>query len=279
MTARAGPPILSPLILIAARDELFRRSLESVVSQSGYRVSTATDEESTLLQARSHRPDGVIIDSSIAQPPHYSFCNTLRIDSTLSATTPILVTTHGSVTRTQQLDALRAGAWELRGDPLDPEELILRLGVYISAKIQADHVETEGLVDQVSGLYNTTGVLRRSQEMAAFSVRQRLPLSCVVFRMPNGGKDLGDGDRLAGAFKREGRVSDAIGRTGPNEITVFAPATDSAAVAQLIERLGSRVAIRARLERPLETGFSTSSPASVDPKDLLDRARRALGAR
>src|SRR5262245_30531870 len=166
MTARAGPPSLPPLILIAARDEMFRRSVESVVTQGGYRVATANDEEQTLLQARRRRPDGIIIDASIAQPPFYAFCRTLRVAATLTAASPIVVTTNERVTRAQQLDALRAGAWELRGDPLDPEELTLRLGVYIGAKIEADHVGTEGLLDQPSGLYNATGVLRRSEELA-----------------------------------------------------------------------------------------------------------------
>jgi len=56
MSVRAGPPMLPPLILLAAREEVFRRSLETVVKQAGYRVASAADVESTLLQARSRHP-------------------------------------------------------------------------------------------------------------------------------------------------------------------------------------------------------------------------------
>ncbi|HEY7192532.1 MAG TPA: hypothetical protein VH439_02245 [Gemmatimonadales bacterium] len=271
--------MLSPLILLATREEVFRRSVESVVSQAGYRVASASDEARALLQARSRRPDGVIVDASIAPPPHFAFCRTLRIDAGLSAATPIIITSLGSVTRADQLAALRAGAWELRGQPLDFEELLLRLGLYVSGKLDADQAGAEGLLDRASGLYNTAGVLRRSEELAALSVRQKLPLSCVVFRVPERDIAASDGDRVAGAFKSEGRVSDAIGRTGPNEFTVFAPATDGAAVVRLVNRLGDTVARRARLDHPMQSGSASATEATgLDPRDLLERARRSLDA-
>jgi len=126
-------------------------------------------------------------------------------------------------------------------------------------------------------LVSTPMMLRRFEEIASLSVRQKVPLSCVVFRVPERDAAAGYGDRVAAAFKREGRVSDAIGRTGPNEFTVFAPATDRSGVVRLVERLGRTVATRARLEHPLETGFSTApAEPKPDPRDLLERARRAL---
>jgi GGDEF domain-containing protein len=115
--------------------------------------------------------------------------------------------------------------------------------------------------------------------LAALSVRQKLPLSCVVFRVPERDIAASDGDRVAGAFKSEGRVSDAIGRTGPNEFTVFAPATDGAAVVRLVNRLGDTVARRARLDHPMQSGSASATEATgLDPRDLLERARRSLDA-
>jgi len=90
----------------------------------------------------------------------------------------------------------------------------------------------------------------------------------------------GDDNEVAGAFKQEGRISDAIGRVGPDEFAVFAPATDEAAVARLVERLGQKVVARAGLARPLQAGVSSAPPGSrPDPRELLARARGALDAR
>src|SRR6266478_2987014 len=223
MTAPAGPPTQpSPLILLAIRDEVLLRSLESVLEPGGFRIVPAGDPASAAA---------------------------------------IVLIRRGYPTRREQLEALRAGAWDLRGDPLDPEDLVLRLGVFVQAKLEVERVGAEGLLDRASGLYNTAGMERRSQELATLSVRQHLPLSCIVFRDGNG-----EGDGVAAAFKHEGRISDAIGRTGPREFAVFAPATDAAGAARLIKRLGGTVAARAGLARPLKSGFSSSNGApQIDP--------------
>jgi len=277
MTARAGPPTQpSPLILLAIRDEMLLRSLESVLEPGGFRVVPAGDPSSALTQVRRRQPDAVVLDTELAHPPRFDFCRTLRADPMLSPAAPIMLMRRGYPTRAEQLEALRAGAWDLRGDPLDPEDLVLRLGVFVQAKLEVERVGAEGLVDRASGLYNSAGMERRSQELATFSVRQHLPLSCIVFRDGNGE---GEGDGVAAAFKHEGRISDAIGRTGPSEFAVFAPATDAAGAARLVRRLGGTVAARAGLAQPLKSGFSSSNGApQIDPRELLQRARRAVDA-
>jgi len=284
MTARASQPTSPPLILVAIRDETFRRALQSVLVAGGFRVASAEDADSTLAQVQREAPDGVLLDADIAQPPQFAFCRTLRADPAFSPAIPIVLTSAARPTHTEQLDALRAGAWELRSDPLDAEEMLLRLGVYVQAKRAMDRLTADGLVDRGTGLYNAAGLARRSEELAAFSGRHGLPLSCAVFRAapapPQDAQHGGDGDQLAGAFKQEGRISDAIGRIGPDEFAVFAPATDVTAIARLVERLGEKVRVRAGLPRPLQAGVS-SAPAGIrpDPQQLLARARGALEAR
>ena len=273
MTARAAAPTPSPLILLAISDESFRGALHSVLVAGGFRIVTATDGDDTLSQIHREVPDGVLLDTAIAQPSEFVFCRALRTDPVFSAVIPIILVGVGRPTHTEQLEALRAGAWELRGDPLDAEELLLRLRVYVQGKLEMDRVTGEALVDRASGLYSAAGLARRSEELAAFSARHGLPLSCAVFRVP-------PGNHVAGAFKHEGRVSDAIGSTGPEELAVFAPATDAVAVARLVERLGEKVGARAQLTHPLLAGVS-SAPAGTrpDPHALLARARGVLEAR
>ncbi|HKB46522.1 MAG TPA: response regulator [Ktedonobacterales bacterium] len=275
-----------PLVLLANSDKWLTESLESVLIQGGYRVIATAKRPQVLELARRHLPDGVLLDMALEQRASDSLalCRALRADPMISRAMPIILTTAGPALRAQQLDALRAGAWELRGDPLDMEELVLRLGVYVQGKLEVDRLGGEGLVDRASGLYNDVGISRRSEEIAALTTRQGLPLACVVFQPDNGALTAGAADRLAQAFRRAGRISDAVGRTGPTEFTVFAPATDETGAEGLAQRITDAVSRSAAVK--LRVGISTATSGPRRPRlapgsgpsvtDLLDRARRGL---
>jgi len=281
-----------PLVLLANADEWLTQSLESVLTQGGYRVMSTIKRQQVLELARRHQPDAILLDMGLDQrvSDNLALCRALRADTTISRATPIILMTAGPALRAQQLEALRAGAWELRGDPLDMEELILRLGAYVQGKLEVDRLGGEGLVDHASGLYNDAGINRRSEEMAAFTARQGLPLACVVFQPDDGVLTVGAADRLAQAFRRAGRISDAVGRTGPAEFTVFAPATDETGAEGLAQRITDAVSRSAAVK--LRVGISTATalpkrpsrgsaatnlqPPPTSVTDLLERARRGL---
>src|SRR6266852_1021052 len=262
-----------PLVLLANSDTWLTESLESVLTQGGYRVMATTKRPQVLELARRYLPDGILLDMGLDQraSDNLALCRAIRADPSISRATPIILTTTGPALRAQQLDALRAGAWELRGDPLDMEELILRLGVYVQGKLEADRLGTEGLIDRASGLYNDSGMIRRSAEMAAFTARQGLPLACVVFQPENGVLTAGAADRLAQAFRHAGRISDAVGRTGPAEFAVFAPATDEMGAHGLVQRITDTVARTTGGAMKLRAGISAapapSAPAQLSPPD------------
>src|SRR5258708_33279696 len=178
-----------PVVLLANSDKWLTESLESVLIQGGYRVIATAKRPQVLELARRHLPDGILLDMALEQRASDSLalCRALRADPMISRAMPIILTTAGPALRAQQLDALRAGAWELRGDPLDMEELVLRLGVYVQGKLEVDRLGEEGLIDRASGLYNDVGMTPRANELAAFTSRQGLPLACAGFQPPNGG--------------------------------------------------------------------------------------------
>src|SRR6266576_2826739 len=279
-----------PLVLLANADKWLTESLESVLTQSGYRVMTTAKRQQVVELARRHMPDGILLDMGLDQRAgdNMALCRALRADTAISHATPIILMTAGPALRAQQLEALRAGAWELRGDPLDMEELILRLGVYVQGKLEVDRLGAEGLVDRASGLYNDAGLNRRSEEIAAFTARQGLPLACVVFQPDDDALSAGAADRLAQAFRQAGRISDAVGRTGPAEFAVFAPATDETGAEGLVQRMTDAVSrsesvkLRAGMSMaPGTTGTTgrpsrASSPPPTSPTELLARARNAL---
>ncbi|MFN2571689.1 MAG: response regulator [Gemmatimonadales bacterium] len=267
-----------PLVLLGNADKWLTDSLASVLTQGGYRVTATSKRPQVLELARRYGPDAIVLDVELDQraTDSFSLCRALRADPSISRATPIILTMAGPATRVRQIEALRAGAWELRGDPLDTEELVLRLGAYVQGKLAVDRLGAEGLVDRVSGLYNDEGITRRSAEMAAFAARQELPLVCAVFQPADGVLTAGAADRLAIAMRRVGRISDAVGRTGPAEFTVFAPATDDTGAEGLVQRITDAVSRSAAVR--LRAGFSTVSGGTPPPAPsaMLDRAREAM---
>ena len=281
---------VEPLVLLANADKWLTESIESVLTQGGYRVITTNKRQQVLEMARRQQPDAILVDLGLDQraSDNLTLCRALRADGMVSRATPIILMTAGPALRQQQIDALRAGAWELRGDPLDMEELVLRIGVYVQGKLELDRISNAGLIDEASGLYNEAGVNRRSSEIAAFTTREGLPLACAVFQPQDGVLTAGAADRLAVAFKRAGRISDAIGRTGPAEFAVFAPATDETGAEGMVQRITDAVSssIGVRLKsgisadsagaKPARTSAPYADPHRLAPPVLLARAREAL---
>jgi DNA-binding response OmpR family regulator len=285
---------VEPLVLLANADKWMTESLESVLTQGGYRVLTTAKRQQVVELARRHLPDAILLDMGLdlRTSDNLALCRALRADGGISRATPIILMTAGPALRVQQIDALRAGAWELRGDPLDMEELVLRLGVYVQGKLEIDALGAEGLVDHASGLYNDAGMTRRSTEVAAFTAREGMPLACAVFQPVDAVLTAAAADRLAMAFRRAGRISDVVCRSGPAEFTVFAPATDETGAEGLVQRITDAVTRNAAVR--LRAGTSTApgppkrpsgarrsstdlrQPPPASPTDLLARARSAL---
>ena len=263
------PP--KPLILLASKEAWQVRELKSALLEAGFRVVTTRDERETLDEAQNHQPHGILLDVGVA-PPGYGLCRTLR---TFSVATPIILTRPGQPTRDEQLEAARSGAWDLRGVPIDVEDLLLRLETYVEAKVELDRVSEDCLVDRVSGLYNHIGLTRRATELAAIAARHGLAVACVVFRPAEKLPTRAAGDLMARAFRSVGRASDALGRTGPTEFAVFAPASNTWAAARLVRRLADS----AERNSPVgvRSGYSAAVAAQkISSHVLLSRARHAM---
>jgi GGDEF domain-containing protein len=161
--------------------------------------------------------------------------------------------------------------------------LLLRLGIFLQAKLELDRLTTECLIDRGSGLYNSHGFTQRAAELAALNNRQGTPAACAVFRPDDDLPTRGTGDRVGRAFKSVGRLSDAIGRTSQSEFAVFAPATADWAAARLVRRMRDNViqevgyvAEHGR-RLTLRAAYSAAPPSQkVEPHVLLERARAAL---
>jgi diguanylate cyclase (GGDEF)-like protein len=284
----------APLVLIANDQEWSARSLESILGPSGYSVVRAYTGQQALERARTSQPDLIILDAQMPDMHGFDVCRALRDDPRFSATTPIVITTSGPSGRTQRLEAYRAGAWEFLGQPLDGEALLLKLGTFLQSKRQVDVLREENLLDSGTGLYNMRGLARRAREIGSDAVRRREALACVVFAPDTeheGEEDAAEeellrlSDQVGAVFRQVGRESDAIGRLGPAEFAVIAPATGPEGAVRLVDRLGAAVeatripvrggerSVRIRAGYCAVPDFAESP---VDAAELLLRATTAL---
>ena len=276
-----------PLVVIANSQELHTRALESILGPHGYAVVRAYTGKQALERCRTARPDVIIVDADLPDMDGLDVCRTLRGDPVISQTTPILVTSSGHSSRKERLEALRAGAWDFLGSALDDEELPLRLDAYVRAKFEADRVRDESLLDQLTGMYNARGLSRRARELGSHAFRSHKPFACVVFSTmaDDGGDEMAAEaqvaasiERLARALRERGRISDAMGRLGPNEFAVIAQDTDADGAVRLAERLTNELR-EARPDIRVVAGFDAVPnyhEAPIDPSEMLARASRAM---
>jgi len=275
-----------PVVLIIDDQEWSTRSLESILAPSGFAVMRAFTAKKGLERAQVHVPDAVFIDVSLPDGDGLEVCRALRDNLEVGAGTPIFMTSPERPSRSQRLDAFRAGAWDILGYPVNAEELVLRLDAYIQAKFAADRFREQGLVDPLTGLYNLQGLERRAAELSSSAFRDRKALACVVFAPVEAHTDDESAvthlvRTVAKAFRESGRISDVIGRLGKTEIAVLAPSTNADGAVKLAERLAGAIRTSGPVPGGIEfrAGFDAVSDAHENPsgaRDLLTRATLAL---
>jgi len=282
-----------PLVLLAGDGQEATRWLKALLEANGYAVLQERSARHALERARNTEPDVIVVDAELPDMAGVEVCRALRADPRVSTSTPIVLSIREPATRAQRLAALRAGAWECVTPPHDADEIVLKIGAYVQAKLDADRARAEGLLDAMTGLYNRQGLARRARELASQAFREHGPLACVVLALdadpePAGGASgptahLG---RYVQAIKSVARLSDVIGRLSASEFAVLAPGTDAGGARRLAERLAGSLSgpalgstgaaavaprVRCGYEAVANVGY-----APIEPVDLLVRAAAAV---
>jgi PleD family two-component response regulator len=283
----------TPLALIANHHQWSARSLDSILAPAGFSVLRSVTSDDALEQIRNARPDVVVLDLALLETGGIELCRLLRIRGEIDPTTPILLTSAEPITRETRMSALRAGAWECVAFPLDAEELLLKLRVFLESKFDADSLRDNALLDPFTGFYSARGLLRRARELGAEAGRHARALGCVVLAPAAPGP----GERMTSqlepgadvlrhmsrVLELHGRSSDSIGRLSQLEFVVLAPDTDREGVVRLAERLAkaaSRTALAAT-RKPLGLlagcyAVEDFNRARIEPVELMVRATLAL---
>ncbi|HXF95886.1 MAG TPA: response regulator [Gemmatimonadales bacterium] len=271
----------APTVLLASQDRQFMVWLRDLLEPNGIALAYAETRVDAQRQVRSTEPDLIIVEAELPTALALETCRQLRQVPWVGPHTPMLLVTAVAAGRAERLAALRGGAWDVLGRPLDPQETLLKINAYARAKLVTDAAVAEALVDPETGLYNVHGLGRLARELGAIAARAHTGLAClvVVAEPPERQRTA---PRCVRALKSVARASDVIGRLGAADFALLAPVTDLAGARQLAERLER--ALAALSPEPgepalvLRIGYDAvdnMAYASINAMELLGRANLA----
>lgn len=241
-----------------------------------------------LARAEAEQPDAIVVHVNAPGPAALALCQELR-DAEDTALTPLLLWSEQPFTHDERLAALQAGAWDCLAPGTDRDELLARLSTFARAKRGADTQNGDGLVDPGTGLYNRHGLARRARELNSQAFREHSALACVAFSLDildttDEARTAAIVARCAQALSTRARLSDVIGRLGPREFAVLAPATGPDGAVKLAHRMVQWVtaALATDPQAPpvrVRAGYDAVVNVAYEPLDptaLLLRAATAL---
>jgi PleD family two-component response regulator len=283
---------VNPLALLIGNREALMQPLRDWLEPAGYSLITASSGKEGLTRARKESPQLIVADAELPDLSSVELCHLLRADTLRSPATPILVASRDEIVRERRLAVLRAGAWECLVWPWDPDAVLLRLRTYVQGKVDLERARADGLVDPVTGLYNSRGLARRAREMGSHAFRSHQPLACVMLSIelaPDAASVPASEllSPVATALQAIARPSDPKGRVSSTEFAIFAAGTDEAGAERMATRLSRAVenAIEVagvpsgtfRVKAAYEAVANlTYSP--MEPTELLTRATATLHA-
>lgn len=276
-----------PIAMIVTAQEWVSLSVETLFAPRGYAVLRAFTGAQALQRMSDFQPDLLVIDRDLRDVKGAELSRQIRDRGVGWSATPVMLISNSPWAREERLDALRGGAWDCFTLPMDGEELYLRVDAWVRAKLAADEVREQGLLDVLTGMYNAQGLLRRVSEVAANAARRRAPLGCVVIASEqNGVTATASGatvtTSLAARLRAAGRASDTMGRLSETEFVILAPDTDDQGVELLARRLKRVIETPGdEGETPLHVRFGCYAvpdfhDASIAPSEMLIRAAAAL---
>lgn len=266
-----------PRLLVAAADDLWADTVERFFAPQGFEIVRTRTGSAALEEGAQARPDALLVERELPDIPGADLCRSLRNAPWVNPAMPIVVTTVYDLDGDQRLELIRAGAWDVLRSPVDPDEVVARLGNYLSARRAAVRAREEGLVDGVTGLYNGHGLARRCEELVAEAFRRHAALACLAIA-PEGDPPLTELEAEAVArdvaHALHGvRRSDVTGRHAAVEFIILAPRTEPSGAVGLAKRVfGSLRPLRLRV------GYDAVPNLREIPTDPAALIRSALEA-
>jgi DNA-binding response OmpR family regulator len=284
----------SPVLVFASSDEWMGRSIGSVFEDRGFSVVRAASGTLALNLARRTRPDVVLLDDAPGGLDAVSVCRALRDDPFFDPSTPIIITSSAHLGSSTRTDAYEAGAWEYCSQPVDIEQLLLKIRTFLRARLELNHARAQRCIDATTGLYTMYGMEQVAYQLRARAARERESVTCLAIGLAGGaeesadGGDVRDGEEhiadVANICQLYSRKSDFIGRAGPSRIAILAPDTGASGARAMVARLQRGLDDASRTgvidgARRLRAGYycvADAAGAKLEPANMIGRAATAL---
>jgi len=274
--------------LIGCSDEWLCRSLESVFSERGYKVTRTSSGKQALKLARRGEYDVMMLDERLSELTGVEVCVALRDDPLFDHAIPIVIVSSSHSTLPGRTAAYAAGAWEYCHLPLDVDGLFLKLGTFLRAREELAASQAKSLMDPASGLYTTYGLHHLAEQLEARAVRKHEAFACLAFSpQPDGAAPKADEStfaEVAHVVREQARRSDIVAKTGDSQLSILAPDTDAAGARLLVARLQRELDAASKGTTTggsfkLRAGFCAVpdlAAAHIDLTELVHRAESAL---
>jgi DNA-binding response OmpR family regulator len=280
--------------LVGCSDEWMCRSLETVFAERRFAVTRSVSGKHALKLARRGGFDVLMLDERMDELSGLDVCIALRDDPLFDHATPICIISQSHTTLPSRNAAYAAGAWEYCHQPVDFDALFLKIGTFLRARQELAAVQSNSLMDPLSGLYTTFGLQHLAEQLGARALRNHEAFACLAFSPEQDPSESGERrsaedengafDDIAQVVRGQSRKSDVIAKTGQSRLAILAPDTDAAGARLLIARLQRELDAAskntpARNSVRLRAGYcavSDLSTANADLTELVHRAESAL---
>ncbi len=172
-SAASAPADDAAHLLIVDDDRRIRALLSRVLSEQGYRVTTAGDAAEAMAHLKSLSFDLIVLDVMMPGEDGFAFAARLRRDASELAHVPILMLT----ARTEADDRVRgleAGVDDYLGKPCEPRELTLRIASILRRAMPRSIARPLTLVRFGDFSFDISrGELRQREEIIRLTDRER----------------------------------------------------------------------------------------------------------
>lgn len=138
-------------VMIVDDEEINVDVVQAYLEEEGFsNFVTTTDSREAINLAHLHRPDVVLLDINMPHVNGLEILRGMRMDPNLKRIPTVILTAETGADN--KLKALRLGATDFLGKPVDPSELMLRLENVLAAKVYHDTLRdySEQLEQQVN---------------------------------------------------------------------------------------------------------------------------------
>src|SRR3954467_919586 len=133
-------PEVATRVLVVDDDPGVLSMFERLLAREGYGVAVATDFDSTQHAIEHEAPDVMLLDIMLPGVDGFSICRRLKENAATRLIPIILVTGLGD--RESRIEGRRAGADDFLTKPVDPQELIARVGSAAKLKRYTDDLDS-----------------------------------------------------------------------------------------------------------------------------------------